>query len=257
MLVCRYDDGGERGYGRIDGDRVTPVRHDPRAGRWVPRAGRARALADIALLPPAAPTKIACVALNYAPAGVEVRRPPGAESTAIVLKPPSTVAGPGDRVVHPGSAWELKHEAELAVVIGVACKGVRAERAAAVIAGYTCANDITAYAVAAEPDPSGFPAVWAKHFDGTTPLGPWLATDIDPAAVDITCLVDGETRQAGSTRDLITPVHEAIAAASSHMTLLPGDVVLTGTPPGSGPLVPGDRVQVSISGIGALDTVIA
>ncbi|MGA8117481.1 MAG: fumarylacetoacetate hydrolase family protein [Actinocatenispora sp.] len=272
MLVCRYADGGRRGYGRVEhdpaGDHLVPVEYD--AGRWVPRAGRTRPLSEVTLLPPAEPTKIACMALNYPPEGrtaTDIRRRAGAASAPVVLKPPSSLAGTGDPVGHPGAAWELKHEAELAVVIGVRCTRVPARYATEVVAGYTCANDITAYArprTDGAPEPAAgnaparpaYPPVWAKHFDSFTPLGPWLATDLDPEDVEITCLVDGETRQRGSTRDLISPVAEVIALVSEYMTLLPGDVILTGTPTGSGPLAVGSRVEVTIAGIGTLHNVI-
>lgn len=263
MLVGRYADGGLRRYGRVehaaDGDRVVPVEYDRSAACWVPRAGRARPLRDVELLPPAEPSKIVCIALNHAPAGrtASGAEPPAdaAASVAVVLKPPSSPAAPGETVPHPGAAWELRHEAELAVVIGVRCKEVPAARAADVVAGYTCANDLTAYACRPGDDAAAYP-LWAKHFDGLTPLGPLLATDLDPADAEITCRVDGEIRQHGSTRELGTPVYEAIAAVSAHMTLLPGDVVLTGTPAGSGPLPHGSRVEVTIAGIGTLCNVI-
>lgn len=263
MLVGRYADGGLRGYGRVergpDGDRVVPVEYDRSAARWVPRAGRVRPLREVALLPPAEPSKIVCIALNYASGGraASGAKPPAdaAASTTVVLKPPSSLAAPGDAVSHPGAGWELRHEAELAVVIGVPCKKVPAACAAEVVAGYTCANDITAYARRRPDDAAAYP-IWAKHFDGFTPMGPWLATDLDPADAEITCRVDGEIRQHGSTRALITPVHEVIALVSEHMTLLPGDVVLTGTCAGSGPLPPGSRVEVTITGIGTLRNVI-
>jgi 2-keto-4-pentenoate hydratase/2-oxohepta-3-ene-1,7-dioic acid hydratase in catechol pathway len=242
MLICTYVDGGRRGHGRVEGERVVPVEYDQGGRRWVERPGLARSIGEIRLLPPAEPSKIACLALNYPPASGP------AAGNAVVLKPPS-LAAPDDPVVHPEGPWELRHEAELAVVIGMRCRRVRAGDAADVVAGYTCANDITAYAP--------FPVLWAKHFDGLTPLGPWLATDLDPDNVEITCTVDGVTRQRGSTRDLLKSVHEVIASVSEHTTLLPGDVILTGTPAGSGPLHPGDLVEVSITGIGTLRNTVA
>ncbi|ORT47968.1 fumarylacetoacetate hydrolase family protein [Frankia sp. KB5] len=258
MLICRYAEQGQRGYGRIEhdenGDLVIPVRYDGPAGCWVDRVGRACPLDEVTLLPPAEPSKIVCVALNYAPDGTtgNHRRPADPASCAIVLKPPSTLVGHGDPVSHPGAVWELRHEAELAVVIGMACKGVPPEHAARVVAGYTCANDLTAYARRAPQEQTGHPPVWAKHFDSFTPLGPWLATDLDPTDLRITCRVNGEPRQDGGTRGLILPVDEVVAVASRHMSLLTGDVILTGTPAGSGPLSVGDQVDVSIAGIGTL-----
>ncbi|MFJ9412537.1 fumarylacetoacetate hydrolase family protein [Streptomyces sp. NPDC101227] len=259
MLICRFADHGRRGYGRIEhdenGDLIVPVRYDAPTRGWVDDVGGARPMGEVTLLPPAAPSKIVCVALNYAPHGtvaVDLGRPADPASCAVVLKPPSTLVGHGDPVGHPGEAWELRHEAELAVVIGTACKSVPPERAGEVVAGYTCANDLTAYARRAPEEQTGHPPVWAKHFDSFTPLGPWLATDLDPADLRITCRVNDEIRQDGSTRGLITPVNEVVAVVSRHMSLLPGDVILTGTPTGSGPLSVGDQVEVSIAGMGTL-----
>ncbi|MEV6315550.1 fumarylacetoacetate hydrolase family protein [Streptomyces sp. NPDC051776] len=272
MFICRYIDSatgiGRPGYGRLeqkrDGGSVVPVVYDRAFGRWVNGPGRARPFSEITLLPPAEPSKIACVALNRAPSGhaaADDRRTTGAASCAVVLKPPSSLAGSGDTVRHPGAEWELKYEAELAAVIGVRCIRVTPGEAARVVAGYTCANDLTAYAKPSADGsggsgPTGFPPVWAKHFDGFTPVGPWLATELDPADIEITCTVDGEMVQRAGTRDLLTPVHEVIAAVSEHMTLLPGDVILTGTPAASGSLPPGSRVEVAIADIGTLTTTI-
>ncbi|WP_305788017.1 fumarylacetoacetate hydrolase family protein [Symbioplanes lichenis] len=259
MLICRFADGDETGHARVepggDGDRLVPVRYDGLAGGWVDRAGPVRPITGVTLLPPADPTKIICVALNYAPDRAARRgagHPADPATCSVVTKPPSTLIGDGQPIGHPGAAWELRYEAELAVVIAVACKNVPAGRVATVVAGYTCANDLTSYAHRASPERAGQPPVWAKHFDGFTPLGPWLATGLDPEDVRITCRVNGETRQDGSTRGLVTPVHEVVAVVSRYMSLLPGDVILTGTPEGSGPLAVGDRVEVSVAGIGTL-----
>ncbi|MFL6117957.1 MAG: fumarylacetoacetate hydrolase family protein [Catenulispora sp.] len=260
MFICRYADNGRRGHGRVDpdADRVEPVRYDAGARRWVRAPGRVRALSEIVLLPPAEPGKVVCVALNSAadPVAAAAIRAHGPAGVPILLKPPNSLAATGDAVNHPGPGWELKHEAELAVVIAVPCKRVPASRAAAVVAGYTCANDLTGYATAGPDWPAGRPPVFAKHLDGSTPLGPWLVDDLDPRDVAISCRVDGELRQSGSTADSIWPVDEVVAHVSSHMTLLPGDVILTGTPAGSSALAVGARVEVSIAGIGTLHTVI-
>lgn len=262
MLICRYADSGQHRHGRIDrddrGEHVVPVEYHRSSGRWVPRTGRARPIDEVTLLPPAEPSKIVCLALNYSPGGRASADASGVRKAApVLLKPPSSLAAPGDLIRHPGADWELRHEAELAVVVATACKRVPAEHAAEVVAGYTCANDITAYARRQPDDPvTGYPSVWAKHFDGFTPLGPWLATDLDPADLEITCRVDGETRQQAGTRDLIWPVHEVIALVSEHMTLMAGDVILTGTPAGSSSLPIGSRVEVSITGIGTLHNVV-
>ncbi|MFD5327772.1 fumarylacetoacetate hydrolase family protein [Streptomyces sp. NPDC127092] len=276
MLICRYIDSrpprdrpvARPEYGRLtrngDDGTVVPVAYDPSSGRWVETGtGPARPFAEVDLLPPAEPSKIACLALNHAPDGRATgdRRPAGAASCAVVLKPPSSLEASGSTVCHPGDEWELAYEAELAVVIGVRCFRVPAEEASRVVAGYTCANDLTAYAqpsteTADSARRAAAPPVWAKHFDGFTPLGPWLATDLDPDDAEITCTLDGETVRRVSTRDLLIPVPEVIAAVSEHMTLLPGDVILTGTPAASGPLSVGSRVDVTIADIGTLTTTI-
>ncbi|MBO3741332.1 fumarylacetoacetate hydrolase family protein [Actinoplanes flavus] len=260
MLVCRYTDAGRYGYGRIDsgsgGTHLSPVRYDTAARSWVPAGGPSRPLSDVTLLAPAEPTKIVCLALNWAAGDRPTGGPlPRAADSAVLLKPSTSLIGPDSAVVHPGPDWELRHEAELAVVIGVRCSRVSAARAPDVIAGYTAANDITAYA-RRTPQNADRQPVWAKHFDGCTPLGPWLATGLDPADVVLSCRVDGELRQQAGTRDLVVPVADVVALVSEHMTLLPGDVVLTGTPPGSGPLPAGSRVEVSATGIGVLRTTV-
>jgi 2-keto-4-pentenoate hydratase/2-oxohepta-3-ene-1,7-dioic acid hydratase in catechol pathway len=259
MLICRYLDEGVARHGRVDlaERRVGPVTRGP-FGSWTTASGRDVPLGEVVLLPPAEPSKIVCLALNYA-TGAQgtvnsaAVRAGGSTTAPVLLKPPSSLAAGGDVVELPGEEWELKYEAELAVVIGTACKRVSARKALDVVAGYTCANDFTAYARRHPDDPAtGFPRVWAKHFDGTTPIGPWLATDLDPAEFELRCAVDGETRQQATGRDLIRPIDEVIALVSEYMTLLPGDVLLTGTPAGSAAVAAGSEVEVSIGGIGVL-----
>jgi 2-keto-4-pentenoate hydratase/2-oxohepta-3-ene-1,7-dioic acid hydratase in catechol pathway len=167
------------------------------------------------------------------------------------FKPSTSVIGPGDAIVYPAFSREVHHEAELAVVIGRMCREVPRERVKDVILGYTCANDVTAR------DTQRAEKQWAraKGFDSSCPLGPWIETGIDLAgAADlaITATVNGELRQAGRTGQMIHPIEDLIVAVTEAMTLLPGDVVLTGTPAGVGPLHPGDEVAVTIEGIGTL-----
>ena len=156
--------------------------------------------------------------------------------------------GEGDPIVLPKQSKEVHHEAELAVVISHLCRDVSIERAGEVILGYTVANDVTAR------DLQHSDGQWtrAKSFDTFCPLGPWIETELDPTALAISCEVNDEERQNGNTRDLVRSAHEMVAWISSVMTLLPGDVILTGTPAGVGPIVDGDTVMVTIQGIGTL-----
>jgi 2-keto-4-pentenoate hydratase/2-oxohepta-3-ene-1,7-dioic acid hydratase in catechol pathway len=166
----------------------------------------------------------------------------------IFIKPSTSVIGPGAPIVLPSEALEVHHEAELAVVVGKVSRHVAAEDAASFILGYTAGNDVSAR------DLQKKDGQWAraKGFDSFCPLGPAIETELDPAGLRITCEVNGELRQEGSTNDMVFGVAEIFAFISRVMTLLPGDVILTGTPAGVGPIVPGDRVEVTIERIGTL-----
>lgn len=205
----------------------------------------------VRLLAPVEPSKIICVGRNYA----EHAREHGAEvpeMPLLFLKPPSSVIGPNEKIVLPPQSAQVEHEAELAVVIGKRARWVSQEEALGCVFGYTAANDITAR------DLQRKDGQWtrAKGFDTFCPLGPWIETELDTADILITCRVNEEMRQMVSTRDMVFSLPELIAYASSIMTLLPGDVILTGTPAGVGPLLSGDRVEVTIDGIGTLTNVV-
>lgn len=199
------------------------------------------------LLAPVFPTKVVGVGRNYAEhaaeRGVEVPAEP-----VIFLKPATAVIGPEAPVVLPPEAEEVHHEAELAVVVGRVAHRVAAEDAGQYILGYTAANDISAR------DLQKRDGQWAraKGFDTFCPLGPAIETELDPTGLSISCTVNGETRQQASTADMVFGVAELLAFVSRVMTLLPGDVILTGTPAGTSRLLPGDRVEVAIERIGAL-----
>jgi len=204
-------------------------------------------LEGVNLIAPVQPGKIICVGRNYAAHAAEH----GAEVPELPLlffKPPTSVIGPGATIFLPPQSGSVEHEAELAVVIGKRGRWITIEDSPDHILGYTAALDVTARDLQQIDDQ------WtrAKGFDTFCPLGPWIDTDLDPADALITCSVNGQLRQMGSTRDLVFPVYELIAYISSIMTLEPGDVVLTGTPSGVGPLLEGDEVSVEIDGIGTL-----
>jgi 2-keto-4-pentenoate hydratase/2-oxohepta-3-ene-1,7-dioic acid hydratase in catechol pathway len=205
-------------------------------------------LDQVRLLAPVVGSKIVAVGKNYAE---HVREMGGTEPPAdpvLFLKPSTSVIGPGDAIALPALSNEVDHEAELAVVIGGIVRRVPVERALDAVLGYTCANDVTAR------DLQRSDGQWAraKGFDTFCPLGPWIETELDPSNLSLECRVDGELRQSGNTKDLLRGVAELIAFASAVMTLLPGDVLLTGTPAGVGPIRAGNRVDVTIEGIGTL-----
>jgi 2-keto-4-pentenoate hydratase/2-oxohepta-3-ene-1,7-dioic acid hydratase in catechol pathway len=205
-------------------------------------------LAQVRLLAPILPSKVICIGQNYADHVREMGGDPPPEPV-IFLKPSTAVCGPGDSVARPQSLSErVDYEGELAVVIGRLGTQVPPERAFEVIFGYTCANDVTARDLQARD------GQWtrAKGFDTFCPLGPWIETDIDPADLELTTRLNGETRQNSRTSLLLHDVPALVSYVSQVMTLLPGDVLLTGTPAGVGPMEKGDEVSVSIEGIGTL-----
>jgi 2-keto-4-pentenoate hydratase/2-oxohepta-3-ene-1,7-dioic acid hydratase in catechol pathway len=248
--VPRYvrfaSDEGPR-YGVLDGTEVAVISPHPFAahrptGERVPVQG-------LQLLAPVIPSKIVCVGKNYhdhaAELGTEVPDEP-----LFFLKPSSSVIGPGEPIRLPVDlSDEVHHEAELAVVIGALLQRVTPDQAAAGILGYTAANDVTARDLQRRENQ------WfrGKGFDTFCPLGPAIATDLDPSALRIRCTVDGEVRQEGTTADLVWSVAELISEISQVATLLPSDVVLTGTPAGVGPLVAGQKVRVEVEGVGVLE----
>ena len=210
--------------------------------------GQSYPVADVRLLAPVLPTKVVAIGKNYADHAREMGGEPPDEPV-IFLKPSTSVIGPGDPVARPVKLSErVDFEGELAVVIGRLCRDVPPERVSEVIFGYTCANDVTARDLQAKD------GQWtrAKGFDTFCPLGPWIETGLDPADLELTTTVNGEVKQHARTSQLLHDVTAVVCYVTSVMTLLPGDILLTGTPAGIGPLVHGDRVSVAIQGIGAL-----
>src|ERR1022692_2039463 len=206
------------------------------------------AVGDGRLLAPILPSKVICIGNNYADHAREMGGEPPAEPV-IFLKPSTAVCGPGDPILRPARLSErVDYEGELAVVIGRLCREVPADRVAEVIFGYTCANDVTAR------DLQSSDGQWtrAKGFDTFCPLGPWIETGVDPADLALTTRLNGEIKQDSRTSLLLHDVSALVMFVSQVMTLLPGDVLLTGTPAGIGPMHKGDAVSVTISGIGTL-----
>ena len=204
-------------------------------------------LADVRLLAPVLPSKLVCVGKNYAAHaaefGLEVPEEP-----LLFLKPSTSVIGPGDPIRLLPISQRVDYEGELAVVIGRLARDVRAEDAFRVILGYTCANDVTLRDLQHANDQ------WtrAKGFDGSCPLGPWIETSLDPNDVRVETRLNGDVRQAGQTADMVFGVATLIEYITTFMTLLPGDVLLTGTPEGVGRLAAGDVVEIEVDGVGTL-----
>lgn len=204
-------------------------------------------LEEVRLLPPVEPSKVIGVGLNYRDHAEEVGLEPPKEPV-IFLKPPTAVIGPGDPIVIPPCSERVDYEGELALVVGRRAKDVTPEEAQGYILGYTCFNDVTARDIQRRE------GQWtrAKGFDTFAPLGPWIVTDLDPRVLRVETYLNGELRQGSDTSQLIFDPFELLAFCSRVMTLLPGDVIATGTPSGIGPMKPGDIVEVRIEGIGVL-----
>jgi 2-keto-4-pentenoate hydratase/2-oxohepta-3-ene-1,7-dioic acid hydratase in catechol pathway len=213
--------------------------------------GRRWPLADVRLLAPILPSKVVCVGKNYADHAKEM----GGEAPAdpvIFLKPSTSVIGPNAAIRLPASSSRVDYEGELAAVIGTPCRDVPAERAASVLLGYTVANDVTAR------DQQAADGQWtrAKGHDTFCPLGPWIETAIDASDVALRTELDGELKQDSRTSLLLHDLGKLVAWISGVMTLLPGDVILTGTPAGVGPMIAGQSVSVTIGGIGTLTNLV-
>ncbi len=202
---------------------------------------------SVRLLAPVIPSKLVCIGRNYMEHAQEMGGDVP-EEPVIFLKPSTAVVGPGDPIPYPPQTTRVDHEGELGVVIGRIARRVRTEEAGNYILGYLCGNDVTAR------DLQRKDGQWtrAKGFDGFAPLGPWIETELDPTDVEVECRVNGDVRQRARTSELAFGPAELLEFVSSVMTLLPGDVLLTGTPAGVGPLQIGDRVEVEVEGVGVL-----
>ena len=247
MRIIRYkDDNGQPRYGWMLEDRVGEIEGSP-FGEYL-RQEVSRPIGEVEVLAPVAPSKIVCVGRNYAAHAAEhdVEVP---EVPLIFLKPPSSVIGTGETIMLPPQSSQVEHEAELGVVIGKRSRWLQAEDAMQAVLGYTVANDVTAR------DLQRRDGQWTrgKGLDTFCAVGPWIDTEFDPTEALITCHVNDDLRQMGSTRDMVFTVRQLLAYISSVMTLEPGDLILTGTPSGVRPLAAGDQVKIRIEGLGELN----
>ncbi len=249
MRIARYTTGDDPTYGLVDGagEKIAQISGDPLYSK-IDLTGATTTVDEVRLLAPVIPrSKVIGIGKNYADHAKEM----GGEAPAeplMFLVPNTAVAGPGDPVVMPPQSDNVHYEGELAVVIGRMCKDISPAEATKVVFGYTCANDVTAR------DLQRSDGQWsrAKGFDTFCPLGPWIETDLDPGSVRLRTRLDGRIVQDGATADMIHDVWTLISHASHAFTLLPGDVILTGTPAGVGPVQEGQRVEVEVSDIGTL-----
>ena len=244
MRVVRVMFEGDCRYGLADEESVTLISDEPFAA-WEPEG--VLALHEAKLLSPVLPTKVVCVGLNYRKHIIEMGHDMPVEPV-IFLKPPTAVIGPQQTIPLPDGVGRVDHEAELGVVVGRRTHNASPDEAAANILGYTCGNDVTAREL------QKVDGQWAraKGFDGFCPLGPWIETDADVSDSAIQCIVNGEVRQSARTSDMLFTPPELVSFVSRVMTLVPGDVVLTGTPAGISELHHGDIVEVRIEGVGSL-----
>ncbi|UIX30521.1 fumarylacetoacetate hydrolase family protein [Streptomyces sp. GQFP] len=251
MRIARFSIDGNVAFGAVEGDKpdelVLDIIKGIPYGTDFELSGVKVPLDKVKLLPPVIGHKIVAFGRNYADhakeLGNEIPDAPFA-----FFKPATSMIASGGEIQYPSFSSEVHHEAELAVVIGRMCREVPRERVKDVIFGYTCANDVTARDVQKREKQ------WAraKGFDTSCPLGPWVETDLDPSDLTIQLTVNGEQRQLGRTSEMIHSIEDLIVNITEAMTLLPGDVILTGTPAGVGPLTVGDEVAVTIEGIGTL-----
>jgi len=249
VRIARYAHDGEVAFGVVEGTvesaEIAEIAGHPFGP--IEFSGVRHAMTDVRLLAPVLPSKVVAIGKNYAEHAVEMGGE-APEAPLIFLKPSTAVIGDGDPVAYPPSSQRVDYEGELAVVIGRLCRDVPVSRAADVILGYTCANDVTAR------DQQAADGQWsrAKGYDSFCPLGPWIATGIDVADVAVSTRLNGEMKQNGRTSQLVHKIPDLIAYITACMTLLPGDVILTGTPAGVGPMQVGDEVAVEIEQIGRL-----
>jgi 2-keto-4-pentenoate hydratase/2-oxohepta-3-ene-1,7-dioic acid hydratase in catechol pathway len=243
MKYVRFEINGEIIAGSVDGQLVRPLEPG--------QDSRDYPLKEIRLLPPCVPSKVVAVGLNYRDHAEEMGVALPSEPL-LFLKPASSIIGPGDSIVLPPQSSRVDYEAELAVVIGKTAKDVPESEADGYIQGYTCLNDVTAR------DLQSKDGQWtrAKGFDTFCPVGPWIETDLDPSDLLIELYLNGELRQESRTSNLIFSPARLVEFVSGVMTLLPGDVIATGTTSGIGPMKPGDSVEVRIEGIGSLMNVV-
>ncbi len=249
MIVCRFHYDNQPFFGVLDqGNQLRMIKNPfENQGEIAELKHPPLSLSKVKLLSPVNPSKIVAVGLNYVDHAKELKMEIPDEPV-IFLKPPTSVIGPEEEIIYPSQSCQVDYEAELALIIGREGRFISESQAPEYIFGYTCSNDITAR------DLQRKDTQWtrAKSFDTFAPLGPWIVTDLDPSNLNIELYLNGELKQSSNSRNMIFRPYQLVSFISQIMTLKPGDVIMTGTPPGVGSLNPGDVVEVKIEKIGVL-----
>jgi 2-keto-4-pentenoate hydratase/2-oxohepta-3-ene-1,7-dioic acid hydratase in catechol pathway len=250
MRIVRFSYAGRAHYGILKDETIQPIQGTPFSA--IKPAGAPVSLNEVRLLAPSVPSKIVAIGVNYKSHAIEFKHdlPP---QPLIFLKPSTAIINPGEDIVYPPSAHQVDYEAELGLVIKKKAHMIRQDEASGYIFGYTCFNDVTAR------DLQKVDGQWtrAKGFDTFAPFGPWIETELDPTNLTVESFLNGALKQHNNTNNLIFSVPFLVSFVSQVMTLMPGDIIATGTPSGVGPMQPGDRVEVRIEGIGTLQNRIA
>ncbi len=249
MRLVRFLTQDKPAWGIVSGDELAELDGDFFTPFKTLKAGHV--FSQVKLLPPCNPSKVVAVGLNYRDHARELGLAIP-EEPVIFLKPATTIIGPDESVICPRTSSRVDYEAELGVVVKDRTRNISPEEAPDHILGYTCANDVTAR------DLQKKDGQWtrAKSFDTFCPVGPWIETDLDPGDLLIQSYLNGERRQSSRTSQLIFNVHELVSFISGVMTLEPGDLIITGTPAGIGPMKSGDEIEVRIEGIGSLKNIV-
>ena len=247
MRIARFSLNGEPKFGIIDGPELVVLNGHPLVAGY-DTTGERVPIKDVKLLAPTIPSKVVCVGLNYADHVAEIKDATHAAEPTLFLKPSSSIVGPGDAIVLPAQSEKVDLEVELTIVMGQIAKNVSEKDALNYVWGFTIANDVTAR------DLQFSDQQWAraKSFDSFCPIGPWIETEFVPDGQELSSRINGETKQASTIDHMLHNVPKLISYISHNMTLLPGDVILTGTPAGITQIISGDIVECEVEGIGTL-----
>jgi 2-keto-4-pentenoate hydratase/2-oxohepta-3-ene-1,7-dioic acid hydratase in catechol pathway len=247
MRVARFSLNGEPKFGIVDGPELVVLNGHPLVAGY-DTTGERIPIKDVKLLAPSIPSKVVCVGLNYADHVGEVSGAAVSVEPTLFLKPSSSIVGPGDAIVLPAQSEKVDLEVELTIVMGQIAKNISEKDALNYVWGFTVANDVTAR------DLQHSDQQWArsKSFDSFCPIGPWIETEFVPDGQELSSRINGETKQSSTISHMLHNVPKLISYISHNMTLLPGDVILTGTPAGITQIVSGDIVECEIEGIGTL-----
>ena len=247
MRIARFSLNGEPKFGIVDGPELVVLNGHPLVAGY-DTTGERVPIKEVKLLAPTIPSKVVCVGLNYADHVAEIKDATSAAEPTLFLKPSSSIVGPGDAIVLPAQSEKVDLEVELTIVMGQIAKNVSEKDALNYVWGFTIANDVTAR------DLQFSDQQWAraKSFDSFCPIGPWIETEFVPDGQELSSRINGETKQASTIDHMLHHVPKLISYISHNMTLLPGDVILTGTPAGITQIVSGDIVECEVEGIGTL-----